>query len=183
MPKTKKPAPKSANNAKTATKKDIVKNIAKDNAKNNAKNKLVAKGIAAQAKEKGAKPAAKNTKNVTDKGSEPINKAKLKEAAPIQEKISLRVNEVVVQVKVKKGRKSKASEEKDSDALSQKWTSLYRKTQDVEAQPYNMKNSYEPKTPILHKLLGWGYILNNKNDRLEVLFEDGVRFLISNYKS
>ena len=33
------------------------------------------------------------------------------------------------------------------------------------------------------KVLGWGFILKNDNDRLEVLFETGIRMLISNYKS
>lgn len=67
--------------------------------------------------------------------------------------------------------------------LAQKWSSLFKKSQDLVAKPYNMKQSYEAKTPIMHKVLGWGYILTNKNDRLEVLFKDGIRFLISNYRS
>lgn len=67
--------------------------------------------------------------------------------------------------------------------LAQKWSSLFKKSQDLVAKPYNMKQSYEAKTPIMHKILGWGYILTNKNDRLEVLFKDGIRFLISNYRS
>ncbi len=70
-----------------------------------------------------------------------------------------------------------------SNQLAQKWSGYYRKTQEVEAKPYTMREAYEAKTPILHKLLGWGYILSNKNDRLEVLFKDGIRFLISNYKA
>ena len=45
-----------------------------------------------------------------------------------------------------------------------------------------MKAVFEEKTAILHKVLGWGYILSNRNDRLEVLFKDGIKYLISNYK-
>jgi hypothetical protein len=63
-----------------------------------------------------------------------------------------------------------------------KWQSLYSKAKSLETQPYNMKVKYEKETGIEHKLLGWGYIIDNKNDRLEVLFQDGIKYLISNYK-
>lgn len=68
--------------------------------------------------------------------------------------------------------------------LAKKWASLQRKATNKgeKAPSYNMRNQYEPNTPIQHKVLGWGYILNNVNDRLEVLFEEGVKYLISNYK-
>jgi hypothetical protein len=36
---------------------------------------------------------------------------------------------------------------------------------------------------LMHKVLGWGFVLSNLNDRLEVLFKDGIKVLISNYKS
>ncbi len=65
--------------------------------------------------------------------------------------------------------------------LAQKWASLQRRTKKAPV-PYKMTERYEAKTAIHHKILGWGYILNNVNDRLEVLFEDGVKILISNYK-
>jgi hypothetical protein len=45
-----------------------------------------------------------------------------------------------------------------------------------------MRGSFEERTAIVHKVLGWGYILANRNDRLEVLFKDGIKYLISNYK-
>jgi hypothetical protein len=69
-------------------------------------------------------------------------------------------------------------------ALIKKWTSLQKKSDSkgLKAQVYNMTKSYEAQTPIEHKVLGWGYILNNINNRLEVLFKDGVKYLISNYK-
>lgn len=86
-----------------------------------------------------------------------------------------------VEVAGKAGRsKSQASEK--LGRLAQKWTSLNRKAKDIESAPYNMRGIYEAKTAIHHKVLGWGYILANKNDRLEVLFKDGVRYLISNYR-
>lgn len=67
--------------------------------------------------------------------------------------------------------------------MTQKWNALYRKAKDVDAAPYSMKKTFAPKTPIVHKVLGWGYVLANRNDRLEVLFKDGIKYLISNYKA
>jgi hypothetical protein len=69
-----------------------------------------------------------------------------------------------------------------ASALVAKWTTLYKKAEQIEAKPYNMKAIFEEKTAIVHKVLGWGYILANRNDRLEVLFKDGIKYLISNYK-
>ena len=67
-------------------------------------------------------------------------------------------------------------------AANSKWASLYSKAQKIPVSPYNLKSQYEPETAIQHKTLGWGYILDKKNDRLEVLFENGIKYLISNYK-
>lgn len=64
-----------------------------------------------------------------------------------------------------------------------KWSELYKKFGKEKALVYKMTESYSPLTPLQHKVLGWGYILTNENDRLEVLFENGIRILISNYKS
>jgi hypothetical protein len=68
-------------------------------------------------------------------------------------------------------------------ALTAKWNSLFKKAEQIDVKPYNMRDTFEEKTAITHKTLGWGYILANRNDRLEVLFQDGVRYLISNYKA
>ena len=64
-----------------------------------------------------------------------------------------------------------------------KWTELNKKFGKEKALVYKMTESYPSLMPIQHKVLGWGYILTNENDRLEVLFENGIRILISNYKS
>ncbi len=69
-----------------------------------------------------------------------------------------------------------------ASALLAKWVSLNKKADQITAKPYNMKAIFEEKTAIMHKVLGWGYILTNRNDRLEVLFKDGIKYLISNYK-
>lgn len=109
-----------------------------------------------------AKPAAKSTRA----GEIAKAKAALKaEAKPRSRKISVDIDP------------SEAT-----SALSSKWSTLYKKAEQIEAKPYNMKAVFEEKTAILHKVLGWGYILANRNDRLEVLFKDGIKYLISNYK-
>ena len=63
-----------------------------------------------------------------------------------------------------------------------RWGELFNKAKKVKAESYSLRGSYVPDSPILHKQLGWGYILSKKNDRLEVLFQDGIKYLISNYK-
>ena len=88
-------------------------------------------------------------------------------------------------VKKKKAKRVSAKQKAINEAekkLAQKWQSLKEKAEDVKAPAYDMKNEYEANTPIEHKQLGWGFILSNNNNRLEVLFEDGIKVLISNYK-
>lgn len=63
-----------------------------------------------------------------------------------------------------------------------KWQALQTKVKQIQTAPYNMKNSYEKQTGLAHKTHGWGFIVDKKNDRLEVLFKDGIKYLISNYK-
>ncbi len=69
------------------------------------------------------------------------------------------------------------------DELAKKWESLFKRADSIESKPYRMKDSFEERTAIEHKILGWGFVLSNQNDRLEVLFRDGIRYLISNYKA
>lgn len=64
-----------------------------------------------------------------------------------------------------------------------KWNELQKKYGKEKAPLYKMSDKFEAMAAIQHKVLGWGFILSNENDRLEVLFEAGIRMLISNYKS
>lgn len=66
--------------------------------------------------------------------------------------------------------------------LASKWAALQDRAQEIKTEVYSMKKAYEPETAINHKILGWGYIMSNINDRLQVLFKDGIKYLISNYK-
>ncbi|MFN8845299.1 MAG: hypothetical protein ACK5W9_00470, partial [Bdellovibrionales bacterium] len=73
----------------------------------------------------------------------------------------------------------------DRDSMSDeqiKWAEMYNKFKDSQASLYDMKASFKAGAPIQHKVLGWGWVVSNDNDRLEVLFKDGKRILISNYR-
>ena len=63
-----------------------------------------------------------------------------------------------------------------------KWIELNKRHSKDKALPYKMTDKYDSLQPLQHKVLGWGFILSNENDRLEVLFENGIKMLISNYK-
>lgn len=63
-----------------------------------------------------------------------------------------------------------------------KWAEMYNKYRDTQTSNYDMKSTFKAASAIQHKVLGWGWIVSNDNDRLEVLFKDGKRMLISNYR-
>ena len=64
-----------------------------------------------------------------------------------------------------------------------KWQELNKRHGKEKAATYKMSESFESLKPIQHKVLGWGFVLTNDNNRLEVLFENGIKMLISNYKA
>lgn len=86
----------------------------------------------------------------------------------------------------KSGEKKKKKDDLKIDRngdLEAQWMQIKEKNKALKAMPYKMSESFEARTPILHKVLGWGFIISNQNDRLEVLFQQGIKFLISNYKT
>ncbi len=86
--------------------------------------------------------------------------------------------------KVEKASKFKAIKVERGNAADEKakWQELYKRYGKEKAITYKMTDIFEPLKPMQHKVLGWGFILTNENDRLEVLFENGIKMLISNYK-
>jgi hypothetical protein len=64
-----------------------------------------------------------------------------------------------------------------------RWADYFDKYQREPVQQYNMSGKFDANRPLEHKVLGWGYVISNENDRLEVLFRSGVKMLISNYKN
>lgn len=69
----------------------------------------------------------------------------------------------------------------DTDEES-KWLELKDKYKTLKPQPYRMTDVFRDRTVLDHKVLGIGFILSVVNDRLEVLFQSGIKQLISNYK-
>lgn len=175
MAQKKKPArgapAKATVKAKTAVKS--AKTVAKAEAKPMKAAKVVAPKMAVKVE---AKP-----KNKDAARTEQIAKAKV---ALVKE--SKQAEKPVTPVSEPKAKARKISIDVNPNeavsALAQKWSTLYKKAEQIESKPYNMKASFEERTAIVHKVLGWGYILANRNDRLEVLFKDGIKYLISNYK-
>lgn len=82
----------------------------------------------------------------------------------------------------KKKKKDDLKLDRNGD-LEAQWAQLKEKYKALKPTAYKMSESFEARTPILHKVLGWGFIITNQNDRLEVLFQQGIKFLISNYKA
>lgn len=82
----------------------------------------------------------------------------------------------------KKTAAQKKKEKLEIDA-NVKWGDLFEKYKQLKPVNYSMKDVFEANQPIQHKVLGWGWVISSENDRLEVLFKDGKKILISNYKS
>lgn len=158
--------------------------------KSSSASKATKKQVTKKAAQKGV---AKKAVKTTGRGTSAITKKKASVASPKPTLLSSKASKAkkalpeVQPVKAPEPRKKMSKRQEEAlekiSQMSLKWSALYKKSKNLEALPYNMRHSYEPKTAIVHKILGWGFILNNKNDRLEVLFKDGVKTLISNYRS
>lgn len=72
--------------------------------------------------------------------------------------------------------------EKDQQEIARKWKILNDKTGSTKAQSYKIENKYAAEDIIDHKQFGRGYIIDVKNKRLHVLFQNSLKFLISDYK-
>lgn len=106
--------------------------------------------------------------------------SKLELAKPEKEAsapVEIGVIEAEDEMPSKKAKKYEGANEEES-----RWLELRDKHKNIRPQPYKMSESYQEKTPIEHKTLGWGFVLSVVNDRLEVLFRSGIKHLISNYK-
>ena len=92
---------------------------------------------------------------------------------PVKEKKAVKKQ---TSTKVKKLSKS----QKLLKESERKWQALHNKHQNSSAPTYKISGVYQAKTSIMHRKFGWGYILSVKNDRLEVIFKEDVKFLVSN---
>jgi hypothetical protein len=84
--------------------------------------------------------------------------------------------------RIKKERDLLSGIDRNGD-LSEIWQKFYDTHKNEKPKQYSMRDSFEAKSALQHVKLGWGFILSNINDRLEVLFKEGIKILISNYKS
>lgn len=183
MAKAKKPAAKSA--AKPAAKKPVAKVVAKKapaKPVKAAKPAKVAKALPAKPVKAAPKPVVK---------AEPVIKVPVKPAEPKDQGDLLieKAKEEMASVNADAKQAEKASKIKPikiergnlTDEKA-KWQELNKRYGKDKAQPYKMTDIFESMKPVQHKILGWGFVLTNENNRLEVLFENGIKMLISNYK-
>lgn len=98
------------------------------------------------------------------------------------EKMAAPLQKIEAEKPKKKTAAQKKKEKLEIDA-NVKWGDLYEKYKQLKPVNYSMKDVFEANQPIQHKILGWGWVISSENDRLEVLFKDGKKMLISNYKS
>lgn len=154
--------------------------------------KVAVKAAAAKTKKVDEKIVNKNVTLKSTKKEAPAKKMKTKvdeselasdeviEAAEIEtpeEEVAVAKAEKSSKIKPIRVEKGNSADEKA------KWAELSKKYGKEKAVQYKMSEVFAALSPIQHKTLGWGFILSNDNDRLEVLFESGIRMLISNYKS
>lgn len=173
----------------------MAKKAAKSSAKAPSKAKGAKKPAKVAAPKKAAKPAAKSAKPTPKAAAKAAPKAetaapqlkivsKSVEVTPVQQdlvaekpaKAPKAPKAVKVKVSAKAAKLAAAATEDES-----RWMDLHERYRAEKPQVYDMKATFEAGKPLQHKLLGWGWILSNENDRLEVLFKDGRRMLISNY--
>lgn len=193
-PKKKATASKSATKpAKKVAKKAAAKPIAKAVAKSIAKPlKPVAKAVKPAAKAgvvKAKKAEAVKPASVSKKPkAETVEVEEENQPAPVKSQTVVSMIEsdsLPDEAKAEKVSKVKPVKIERGNLADEKakWAELYKKYGKDKAVPYKMSDKFATMLPMQHKVLGWGFILTNENDRLEVLFETGIRMLISNYKT
>lgn len=144
------------------------------------------------------KPAVKETKkSATAKTptKAPVAKAAAKEKEVVEKKPAAKQPTIVSMLEADSSSEDSPKAEKVSKIKpvkiergnladeKAKWGELNKKYGKEKAVNYKMSDTFQTMIPLQHKVLGWGFILTNENDRLEVLFETGIRMLISNYKA
>jgi hypothetical protein len=157
--------------------------------------------LAPKAATKPAKPAAKpeakaSLKEVAKEAKPSLMTKKGKAAKVVADPVEIKKSETIVSLlesngdagelsKVEKTSKVKPVKVDRGNVNDEKakWIELNKKYGKEKALNYKMTETYPSLVPLQHKVLGWGFVLTNENDRLEVLFENGIRMLISNYKS
>lgn len=141
--------------------------------------------VSKSAKKTSPEPSEKGTSAKPQKTAEvPVNGASKKKNKAPELTEAVDKPEVVAEVEVKESLPSKKAKKFEGATEEEsKWFELKDKHKNIKPQPYKMSEVYLEKSPIEHKILGWGFVLSVVNDRLEVLFRSGIKHLISNYKT
>lgn len=169
---------KSAGTSKVKKAKSPTKTAAKAPAKTKVKAvasaKVEAKAKVALKKEMKKKPEVKAEKALTAKVAETA-----KPEPPVE--VATPAAEVAAPVQDSTPAELKSLYKKISQA-GNNWENVYKLASRVlKAKNYKMSEVFEARTPIQHKVLGWGYVLSSENNRIQVLFKDGVKTLITSY--
>lgn len=146
-------------------------------------------------KQNQAKTTTLSQKSPAKKSTSVPQKSPVKKSAPVPQKPPAKKTQKPQAkqkddkkpVKPKKTTKSKnkKSTEQEAASLSKEelalWKDCYNQYKNNKPASYNMKNSYTAQTAINHPTFGWGFIVSVNDNRLEVLFQEGKKKLISNY--
>lgn len=167
---------------KISTKKTAVKESQAEKVTTSAKKEKEAVARPAMMTKKGREKDVVASQSIHEEEAKPAAR-KMQTVVSMLESDS--ETESVESVKVEKTSKVKPIKVERGNSADEKtkWDELFKKYGKEKAIVYKMSEKFNSLTPIQHKVLGWGFILTNENDRLEVLFETGIRNLISNYKS
>jgi hypothetical protein len=147
--------------------------------------KAATKSTAKAASKSAPKAVVKANEAKAAKSAKPDKLAKTinKEATPVVINDEVPVEKAAKVIKPPKMTKAEKAISVEASEDLKKWQEMKEKFGHVKVLNYNLSGQFEAEAPINHKILGWGYVLSNQNDRLEVLFESGKKTLISNYKT
>jgi|GEM_PF-677086 len=162
-----------------------VKSSSKDLTKVKAPEKVYSKTIDLTVNTK--KSIVKKEKAPTEKLLTPVFQTETASSTPPRANAKVVTKATTLKGTIKRGDGSETKRVRiDRTGMSEdehRWADYYDKFQREPVQQYNMSGKFDANRPLEHKVLGWGYVISNENDRLEVLFRSGVKMLISNYKS
>ncbi len=149
------------------------------------------------------KPAITPAKAKAKSPPKPVSKAEPKEvkkatakAAPekvtpsalsakVSSKMSLKPAAEKAEKAEKKATKKQPPQQEETiaeESGSADWLELQKQFKGAKAVPYALTEDFPAKSVISHKVLGIGFVIKNVNNRIDVVFKDGQKTLITNYK-
>lgn len=144
-----------------------------------------------QKKKKVSKTKTQGIKKAAAKIAQPksaVKKAakKVAEKAPVKKEVAVKAASKAVPVKesapVHVSKVDMKSMSADAQEQYKKWLKLQKQLAIEKASDYRMTEDFELKAPISHKVHGWGVVMQKRDNYIDVLFEQGLKTLIVNYK-